>query len=199
MFEIDFKRKYTITSNLDDVNVIVDLLDPSSYARLFVSSGKQDDVEENMIDNFMSKEDAILFRDYRKCKERLVSMEKCCKNLASLAMLYKAIVANYSDIENGVCCLVLNTMQAYELHITLVTHMRKKMIEVSAKEKELDDGIATFTIDKRDEILKLYNEVNTLKALNLNLIETVTREVLYAIEEKYDSITPEEHVEYCIL
>lgn len=38
MFEIDFRRKYTIMSNLDDVNVIIDLLDPSSYSRLFVDS-----------------------------------------------------------------------------------------------------------------------------------------------------------------
>lgn len=199
MFEIDFRRKYTIMSNLDDVNVIIDLLDPSSYSRLFVDSHKQDSVEESMINNFMSEKDATLFRDYRKCKERLTNMEKCCKNLASLAMLYKAIVANKPDIENGTCQLVLNTMQAYELHITLVIHMRKKMVEVSAKEKELDDGVAIFTTEKREEILKLHSQVNTLKMLNLNLIETVSREVLYSIEELYDSITPEQHVEYCIM
>lgn len=199
MFEIDFRRKYTITSTLDDVNVIVDLLDPSGYSRLFKDTHISDNVEESMISHFMSEKDAALFRDYRRCKERLSNMENCCKNLASLAMLYKAIISNYSDIENGACQLVLNTMQAYELHITLVIHMRRKMVEVSAKEKELDDGLTIFTADKRDEILKLHSEVNTLKMLNLNLIETVSREVLYAVEEIYDNITPEEHVEYCIL
>lgn len=196
---IDFSKKYTITSTIEDADAIVNLLDPKSYARLFVDNEIVDELEENMITAYMSEENAAMFRDYKKTKNSLKNMEKCTKNLASLAVLYKSILDNYQDMKNGACQLELNTMQAYELHITLVVHMRKSAIELSEKENELDEKFTILNVDERDKILKLHHKVNTLKALNLSLINIVGRETLYAIEEIYDNISPEQHMKYCIM
>lgn len=199
MMNIDFNKKYTITSTIEDADAIVNLLDPANYARLFVVNESFDKLEEDMITAYMNPTHAEMFKDYRKIKERLKCMEQCNKNLVSLSVLYKAILDNYQDMQNGACQLTLNTMQAYELHITLVVHMRKSAIELNEKESAMDDGFTVLDIDSRNEILQLHHKVNTLKALNLSLINTVGRETLYAIEEIYDSIPPEQHINYCIL
>lgn len=196
---IDFSKKYTITSTIEDADAIVNLLDPTGYVRLFKENRAVDELEENMITAYMSPENASMFRDYKKIKDRLKTMEQCSKDLASLAVLYKAILENYQDMKNGACQLELNTMQAYELHITLVVHMRKAVIELNEHESILDDEFSVMKTDERDRILQLHHKVNTLKALNLSLIDTVGRETLYAIEEIYKDITPDEHIKYCIL
>lgn len=172
----NYKHKYTISLNEDELFVLKELVNPNKHERLF---GDIRAAKEQKEPDLKAKPHVQIQFYQNKIKTKY----KLARNQLSLAMLYMYLNDATED-EQGIFKVKLNPLLLSELEYTISHDILRKMREITNLNQELEeeDISESYIKDCNENIALLTREIAQYEQILEQISKTVGKDGIYLIQ-----------------
>ncbi|EJT5920852.1 hypothetical protein [Clostridium perfringens] len=197
---IDYAKIYKVEFDITDMSLLMEIIDPTNYSRFFKEIIKESNLSDKK-DNNKNKREKDIYQKHQEAIEQLKLERDRTKNITSLSLIYRAFKTTRFDRNKNVCMVTLNTMLCYELYVSLscsINRIYSKLNKIESKMENIEP-LSTQSDELNTEYAELHKEYEKLKEINDKVIKGMRVEMIYELAIAYDKLSPEQHMQKCLI